>query len=263
MSRSVAVELRRAFISPSFLAGIGIVLLGLAYAGAPDLCASSQAEGDALSVFRYVYCFNNSFWFVVVGAAVPFAGSFCEDYRNHILPLQLARETRGRYLAAKLLACALSGGAAVVLGSSLFLGVCIASREEVVSLATGEWAYLADTEPFLSFVITGNFTLYWLLFSITQFIYGAFWSLLGFCVSLFSLYRYAAYAGPFAGALLLVELHSMGLWPAGLNISNLAFNPGIPDANQAFATIAVTYGALILALCFISAKRLKAVIDRA
>ena len=79
---SLGSEMRRAFVSPLFLTGVAVAFAGLLFSGAPDLSAGEISSMDALAVFRFAYCFNNSFWFMVVGAAIPFAGSFCEDYRS-------------------------------------------------------------------------------------------------------------------------------------------------------------------------------------
>ena len=46
-----------------------VAFTGILFSGAFDLSISEVSRMDALSVFRYAYCFNNSFWFVVVGAA--------------------------------------------------------------------------------------------------------------------------------------------------------------------------------------------------
>ena len=260
---SLASEMRRAFISPLFLVGVAVSFAGLLFSGVPDLSAGEASSMDALAVFRFAYCFNNSFWFVVVGAALPFSGSFCEDYRSGELRFLLVRESRWRYLLSKLAACAVSGGAVVVLACSLFFGLCASLRPEVVSLETGEWRDLAGYEPFVELLVEGNTALYWVLFCCSQFCYGAFWAAFGFTVSLFALYRYAAYAAPLIGAIAFVQIIHLGLWPARLNLASLAYAQSFGGSLQTLLIVAGVYGALCFVMLLVCGGRLKAVVDRA
>lgn len=236
---------------------------GLLFSGAPDLSAGEISSMDALAVFRFAYCFNNSFWFMVVGAAIPFAGSFCEDYRSGELHLLLVRESRRGYLLSKFLACVVSGGAVVVLACSLFFGLCICARPEVVSLEAGEWRDLAAYEPFIELIVEGKPILYWALFCCAQFCYGAFWAAFGFMVSMFALYRYAAYAAPFIGAIAFVQIIHFGLWPARLNLASLAYAQRFGDSSQTLLVVVGVYGALCLMMLLICYGRLRAVMAHA
>ena len=253
MAVSLSDEMQRAFLSPLFLGGVAVAFTGILFSGAFDLSISEVSRMDALSVFRYAYCFNNSFWFVVVGAALPYAGSFCEDYSSGRLCLLLVRERRWRYLSEKFVACVVSGGAVVVLSCSLFLVLCTALCPELVSVETGEWQYLAGHEPFIEVLLEGNAILYWVLFCCAQFCYGAFWAALGFTVSLFALYRYAAYAAPFIGAIALVQIIHFGAWPVQLNLASLAYSQSFGGTTQTMLVIAGVYGLamlLMLAACY-------------
>lgn len=259
----IFLELRRALVSPLFFGGVAVVFAGLLFAGAVDLSAGESSQMDALAVFRYAYCFNNSFWFVVVGAAMPFAGSFCEDYLSGELVLQLARVSRWRYLLGKFFACIVSGGGVVVFACSLFFGLCIGLRPEAISLATGEWKDLVGFEPFLECLFEGKPFYYWALFCCAQFCYGAFWSVFGLAVSMFALYRYAAYAAPFIGAVAFVQIVQLGMWPVQLNLASLAYGQSFGDPLLTLLVIAGVYSALILLMLGVCRGRLEAVVGRA
>lgn len=261
--RALRAELRRALLSPLFFVGTAVIMLGLLYGASVDLAASAVSQTDALSVFRYSYCFNNSFLFVGVGAAIPFAGSFCEDYRTGMLRLQLTRESRRRYLLAKVLACAVSGGAAVVLACAVFFCVCVAFRGEAASLDTGEWAALVGHEPFVELIVEGRLLLYGLLFCAAQFIYGAFLAVFGLVISMFALYAYAAYAAPFIGSIVFVKLVNIGLWPMNLNLMTLAYGSYFGEGLQTLVVIAGVYGSLVALMALVGFHRLGMVIDHA
>lgn len=263
MKRALFSEIHRAFISPLFLVGMGVAFAGLLFSGAVDLSAGELSNMDALAVFRFAYCFNNSFWFVVVGAAIPFAGSFCEDYRSGELRFWLARESRWQYLLSKFVACIVSGGAVVVIACGLFFGLCVCLRPEVVSLEMGEWRSLVGYEPFVELLLGGNVVLYWVLFCCAQFCYGAFWAAFGFTVSLFALYRYAAYAAPFIGSIAFVQIVHLGFWPPQLNLATLAQVQNFGDPLQTLAVIAGMYGGLCLLMLAVCHGRFKAVTNRA
>ena len=249
--RALRAELRRALLSPLFFVGTAVIVLGLLYGASVDLAASAISQTDALSVFRYSYCFNNSFLFVGVGAAIPFAGSFCEDYRTGMLRLQLTRESRWRYLLAKVLACA------------VFFCVCVAFRGEAASLDTGEWAALVGHEPFVELIVEGRLLLYGLLFCAAQFIYGAFLAVFGLVISMFALYAYAAYAAPFIGGIVFVKLVNIGLWPMNLNLMTLAYGSYFGEGLQTLAVIAGVYGSLVALMALVGLHRLGVVIDHA
>lgn len=74
------------------------------------------------------YFFWNSSWggvcriyFLPVFAAVPFATSFCKEYKNHALSFIVSREGGKKYCTAKYLVNALCGGATIAIGTGLLL----------------------------------------------------------------------------------------------------------------------------------------------
>lgn len=216
MSGFLCSELRRAFVSPWFVAGFLVCFAGLIFSGSSELDFTNP-QGDALTAFYFAYQANNALWFFVVGAALPYAGSLCEDLGRGLFSLEKGRISLRKFVVGRVLACGVSGGAALCLAIACFGVLCIFGNEVVVSTESGHVASAGGFLPYMSLAADGCVLEYAVFFGVAQFFFGAFWACFGLAVSVFFPRVYVAFAAPLVAALVFVQLGRLGGLPDLIN----------------------------------------------
>ena len=126
--------------------------------------------------------------------ALPYTTAFVDDIKSGYIKLHLHRSGVRSYIQGKLIACALSGGLAMLLGIFVAYGVSFLSFTPLeVALGKDEIA-----QPYFAQL---------LLKAATLLLSGAFWSLVGFTFSAGTQSKYMAYASPFILYYVLIILH--------------------------------------------------------
>lgn len=130
-------------------------------------------------------------------SALPYTTAYIDDVKSGYYKAYLPRAGINRYVAGKAIACALSGGLAILLGVLLAYGavsLALLPMEAAPMIVTGG----AETAKGLS-PVYGRCAL--------LFASGCFWSLLGLLLSSLTGSRHLAYAGPFVICYLLIILY--------------------------------------------------------
>lgn len=260
MCREIASELRRAIVSLKFIGALMVAFLGLMYGGGLDLL-TTESNADAFHVFSYAYEGNNAFWLIVIAAALPYSGSLYEDYSSGCMSLSLVRQTRKMFVAAKVIACGLSGGLVVLLSCTTFFVLCLTICPASVSFEPGHWATLVGSAPFLELLWEGRLPQYWLFFSIAQLMYGAFWSVFGLTASAVFLAPATAYVAPFAGAIASVKAVSIGFLPDRFNFVTLAYGSYFGPPAVSLVVIVGIYFISITVMGVILSKSVNKMVD--
>ena len=130
-------------------------------------------------------------------AALPYTAAIVDDVKSGFYKLYLPRTTIGKYLAGKVIACALAGGLALLVGVAVAWGACalmFLPKElppAVVDSAGNAIKYISP--------IWGKLLL--------SFASGAFWATIGLLLATLTMSRYMAYASPFVIYYVLIILY--------------------------------------------------------
>ena len=137
--------------------------------------------------------------FAPILAVLPASTLFCGDYNSGYIKAILVRADRKRYLRETLICSTIAGGLGVFLPSLITSILFIISGRPMLeaNLMPGETTLLDGTLfESIQFVWSGGLVVVILL--ALAFLFGAVWSNIGLCVSVFSPNRYVALAAPFA-----------------------------------------------------------------
>lgn len=129
-------------------------------------------------------------------AALPYTTAYIDECKSGYIKMYISRISVNRYVVAKVLACALSGGLVIMLGavvSYILLALMLLPIEAAPTIVSG-----ADKVKSLS-PIWGKFAL--------LFASGCFWSMVGLMLASVTKSRYMAYIGPFVVCYILIILY--------------------------------------------------------
>lgn len=130
-------------------------------------------------------------------AALPYTAAIVDDVRSGFYKAYLPRTTLARYLAGKVVACALAGGLALLAGVALAWALCaLVFLPKELPPATVD--ALGNSLRYVS-PIWGKLLL--------AFASGAFWAVLGMLFATLTMSRYMAYASPFIVYYVLIILY--------------------------------------------------------
>ena len=126
--------------------------------------------------------------------ALPFTSSFVDDVKSGYIKFNLHRTSRQKYIAGKCIACAVSGGLALVFGilaTYVISALVFLPMEAPLPKGAESAGYFAE--------IMGKVLLF--------FFSGAFWSVVGLTVATLTNSKYMAYASPFVIYYVLIILY--------------------------------------------------------
>lgn len=188
--RVLCVSVRQALCGRAFFAGA---------LGAACVSVLSAAEG-LLEAFRATTPIESGYHMrlmleilrsdamcmcLPVLCALPYTASFVDDMRSGFVKAYLPRAGVKRYIWAKGLACALSGGLCVALG---LIAACGMTALILSPLRKGGAGVVDESIPAIIEFLEGV---------ILYFVSGALWATLGATFAAFTLSKYMAYASPF------------------------------------------------------------------
>ena len=206
------MELRRAFTSPGFFAAV----VGMAAVLFVGTASEMNTLGGMGSVYYFFLCansFNSITDIMLVVSVLPFATSFCADFKNHYYRPILARTSADGYSSSKAAACFISTFAAVALGCILFvlaLSLFYPFLDEIAA---------TSLDPFSELPIEKYAVLHLLFFILIRSLAAAFWGELSLMSTAFMPSVFAALCMPLIAYNLLSLLTDV--FDASFNISML------------------------------------------
>lgn len=217
MEKSVFLaDVNRAFGSWGFLIGV-IGMPIAAFFGVFDqilpVCQGAYAETGLEQgfVIRLVFTALSSKIVLLVLpilCVIPFATAFLDDYKTRFLRKYLPRAGKKKYVTAKVIVSAISGGLTLFLGIILvlFLFTILFRPLEVPPEEPEGSAYeMQVTETEQTVDVTAQQNLVTLLsYAFVFFLCGCLWSLVGGLLAAVTMSKYMAYASPFILYFMLV-----------------------------------------------------------
>ncbi|MGI6174957.1 MAG: hypothetical protein ACOYJC_02100 [Christensenellales bacterium] len=198
-SSSIQSDIKRALGGKGFLVGVLGMALVITLSGVEGFIKLVQ-EPQALTNghhAQWIMDALSSDWVTLalpILCALPFTNSFVDDIKSGFIKQYLPRSGRTTYMKGKLIACGLSGGLALMLGTLLTYGLSMLIFTPMeLALVEGETA-----QPYLAQLLSQAGMLF---FS------GVFWSLAGLTFSALTMNKYMAYASPFILYYVLIILH--------------------------------------------------------
>jgi hypothetical protein len=196
---AISSDIRQAITSRGFIVSVTGMVLVLALSGVNSIIEAVRATTPLPNGFHAQLIFDalasDGFTLALpILCALPYTAAFVDDIKSGYIKLHLHRSGVRPYIAGKLIACALSGGLALLFGILIAYGMaalCFTPME--LALMEGEAA-----QPYFAQL---------LLKAATLFFSGAFWSLTGFTFASATQSRYMAYASPFILYYVLIILH--------------------------------------------------------
>lgn len=134
--------------------------------------------------------------FAAIFCALPFSGSFCEDYNSGFIKSIVSRTGVKRYSFQRCLSVLLSGGIMMALTVAIVIAVCafrttVPETEETCAFMQNTvWARMGILMKYHESVFV-------ILKILVAFLFGAVWALAGLVISVFITNRYVTYIAPF------------------------------------------------------------------
>ena len=151
MKKVFAVEMKRA-INIGWIISILGVCFSICFDSWNDLMRALTSHTGSIHYF-----FWNSSWggvcrtyFLPIFAAIPFATSFCKEYKNHSLSFIVSREGKKRYCTVKYVINALCGGVTVAIGT----GVLLLALSFVLPMADSTFQDAVVSDRFHAWIIS-------------------------------------------------------------------------------------------------------------
>jgi hypothetical protein len=151
-------------------------------------------------------------------AALPFADSFLDDSNQGFLRLIIQRTPFRKYLTAKVMAVALTGGISLLLAELIIFlaGLSSPTDWKIMTSTLGGAFYLGEPQGPLGTLYTLNPLFYLLYLLASAFGFGSVYALMGLAISTFIHNRYVVLAVPlvFVQVFSFLEQRSLRLTPA-------------------------------------------------
>ena len=208
MKRIFAAELKRAVNYRWIISIIGVLF---------SICFDSWNDliNGITSKTGYVhYIFWNSSWggvcrsyFLPIFAALPFALSFCAEYKSHSFPYILSRESKKNYCMIKYIVNALCGGAVVGIATALLLFL-LSSVFPMVD----ERYYVEDIQIFDRMHMWSALhhpAQYICIEILSGFLRGVLWSSVALCVSVYLTDAMVVLASPYIISFMVVQAYRL------------------------------------------------------
>lgn len=246
----ITADLRKAFSFPFIIAVLGIVIC-FCFDNMGDLKNSFYNPNiyskDSTTCVHYFFFNAFSFggvfvdYFACMLSALPFAANYSNEYLGGIRIYKITRCGRKTYARSKMIVAALSGGAVMVLGGSLFV-LILATYLPLVTpnkLLESQWI------PYYSALATGNGFSYFVIVLYIMFLSGWLWASVGMCVSAFMPNPYVAVCAPMIIDFLFVEIGRLTKLPYGIRFDVMLKARGI-ICSESITLIVITLTVLAL-----------------
>jgi hypothetical protein len=195
----ISSDIRRALTSRGFIISVLGTVLIIALSSLSTVIEAARSANPIQSGYHAQFIFDalasGGFTLALpILCALPYTAAFVDDIKSGYIKLHLHRSGVRPYVKGKTIACALSGGLALMLGILLAYGIsALVFTPMELALTDGETA-----QPYFAQL---------LLKAATLFFSGAFWSLTGFTFAAATQSKYMAYASPFILYYVLIILH--------------------------------------------------------
>ncbi len=202
---------------------------------------------NAVNLFETGLLFNYLNWMSALIVALPFATSFCADWKSRSALSQILRSGRSRYIRSKLIAAGLSGALVEAVGLFIFFLALLAGG------TLDETRELYAHRGYFAKIIADAHWSYYVIGAIAiRSLAGAFGALSGLAFSSFVPNRYFALCFPLFLTRVSMEIQwSSASIPAWVNL--LALSEGLIQRDfWSTIGIAVMVFGVGMALCFLS-----------
>lgn len=207
MSMSLKFRLKKSILSPgmaiSILIGIWLlcshfILNLITYNRTIGPLSPTEAASTFLQDIYTAHALGVFDLFAPILAVLPAATIFCDDYNSGYIKPILSRTSRKRYLAENILCSSLAGGLAIFIPSliSCVFFMMIGEPYLAENIRDG-FVTLFEGSVFEKIQFIGGGVLVVVILLVLAFIFGAVWSNVGLCISIFYPNRYIALAAPF------------------------------------------------------------------
>lgn len=262
MKRILSEELERAFRNPRFF-----IIVVLAFASyvigdyrAPMPTFPLDAPLHPVNRLMLNLQYGEFTFLAALLATLPFADSFLMDREQGFLRLVALRTPYRRYLAAKVVAVALAGGAALMLSLLVIFLAGLSTPMDWEATVYSATSTLNDGVPWgpLGWLYTYSPVSYLLYLLASVFGFGAVYALLGMAVSTVVSNRYVVLAAPlvFVQVLSFLETRSLRLTPVFNPLySLLPFDAyeGFPPGGQ-LVQFGLVFGVSLLCILILARK---------
>ena len=207
MKKVFAVEMKRA-INIGWIISILGVCFSICFDSWNDLMRALTSHTGSIHYF-----FWNSSWggvcrtyFLPIFAAIPFATSFCKEYKNHSLSFIVSREGKKRYCTVKYVINALCGGVTVAIGT----GVLLLALSFVLPMADSTFQDAVVSDRFHAWIALYHPFEYGMLEVWSGFLRGILWSSIALCVSAYISDPFVVLVSPYFVSFFIVQAYHMG-----------------------------------------------------
>ncbi len=186
--KTLSMDMRRAFGSINFLiASVGVCIVYYASAW-----QEINPKVGLLNAFLYAPLSLGPL--ITFFCVLPYTTSYCSDWNSKYIRSIAIRTGSREYGSSKVITCALSSGAAIVLGNVLFI-VLLLQRHMSFSASSIE-NYAARTVGG-ELLLNGQYGVYLAICIYLMFLSAAFWSIVGLCASSYMPNKFVALCTPF------------------------------------------------------------------
>lgn len=258
--KTLGANLKQAILSKYFIIVV-LLTFGLYLTSSYEIFIklSMRPNTDVLYFFGFLHNVGIYESMLVLCSVLPFGLSFYFDWSNKNYYFSVARCGKKSYSISKICATAVSGGAAIALGMLLFLvfisffvpwvdvkgseyGSYVSAFQNSIAAGTVQYPCLT------TYLLEGNYVLFYALSLYLIFLYGAFWAVVGLCASAYIPNPFITVFSPYI--LLFVSNKFIAYMPLNIDpvsISRANFNIGTGVfGNMTYATLFF----IILILCF-------------
>lgn len=253
MKGIIKEELDRAFRNPRFFIVVILALVSFvigSYRLSVNMISPSDTMNPVNRLIANLYYGEFGFMAALL-ATLPFADSFLMDIDQGYLRMIVQRVSYRRYLWAKIMAVALTGGLSLVLAELvIFLcGINRFSNWAAITGASGGAFYLGVPQGSLGGLYAIDPLLYLLYLLASAFGFGAVYALLGLAISAAIHNRYVVLAAPlvFVQVFNFLEARALHLTPA-LNPLNslMPFSANFYEGNFTLGAQLIQFGVVLV-----------------
>lgn len=164
-----------------------------------------QAQNiDVLHFFRFLNSVGTFEVMLVLCCVIPYTSSFCSDWNSKYICSIRIRTSTDKYSVSRVVSCAISGGLAIAMGILLFI-LILSFKYPLVDINGGMFqSYIMELEYnteyqscLLPLLVNENYIAFYALSIYLIFLFGAFWSVVGLCISALIPNIFVALCSPF------------------------------------------------------------------
>ncbi len=198
-----------------------------------------------------------SVYIIPMLSCIPYAASFCEEYRSNMITVLVSKINIKTYCISKVITTAVSGGLSLAAGGIFF--IFLASR--FTDLINERTLIESQGLPYYALMKSGNGISFFIVAVFLLFLSGVLWSSIALLVSSYVCNRYIIFVTPFISSFFLTRLNVILNVPAIFRLDLLlhARSSFGTDMETIFITTLMIL-VLVIASGFLFCKRAKRLI---